>query len=399
MSSVATSRQTSTPSHRELLPSQTRRVRVEHERKPWVLMGAVPEGYRPRRNVIDWRRHAITWLEHQNRRNDAHTLRRRFIDYLATVDDARTRTLYTSWTATSTTLNISRATVARLYAELHNAGLLVTVARGRSAKHTPKSTGRTKNEAPIYALITPLQQAQEQPSSVPVDEIETPDPVGGLKEHLRAPARETSASSSRFAAGIASWQRATRAAFAHLIAQRPDSSWSLHATMKPKTRLGRRSAQRQVIWELSLTVQMHVLRARDASTAAIAAEIRPFILAGWNPGDVIHALNYSPTGQRHWYTESGFIRAETWIHHRLTAWTREGEPIRSRSQRLQTEREQLAAQRRAEARRRQEQRVQAAAPDSPGRRAVRRQLAISRLGNETAAKRQHPELFETTRST
>jgi hypothetical protein len=394
VSSVATSRQTSTTPYRDLLPSQTRRVRVEHERKPWVLMGSIPEGYRPRRNVIDWRRHAITWLEHQNRRNDAHTLRRRFIDYLATVDDTRTRTLWTSWTATGVALNTSRATVARLYAELHTAGLLVTVARGRSAKHTPKSTGRTKNEAPIYALITPLQQTQEQPPSVPVDEIETPDPIGGLKEHLRARTRESSPRSSRYAAGITSWQRATRAAFTHLVAQRPDSSWSLHATIKPETRLGRRSAQRQVIWELSLNVQMHVLRARDASTAAVAAEIRDFILAGWNVGDIVHALDYSPTGQRHWYTESGFIRAETWLRHRLTAWLHDGEPIRSRSQRLQAEREQRAAQRRAEARRREEQRVQAAAPDSPGRRAVRRQLLISRLGSEQAARRQHPELFE-----
>ncbi|WP_238654547.1 aminotransferase-like domain-containing protein [Rothia uropygialis] len=348
-------------------------------------MAAIPEGHRPRRTVMDWRRHAITWLEVAGRRTDAYNLRRRFIDYLAAVDDPRTRTLYTTWTATAAFLDVSRATVARLYAELHAAGLLTTVARGRSAAHTPRATGRTKNEAPVYALMTPLAQGQQEPEAhdaVVVDGNETPDPVGGLKKHLRACARESSPKSSRYAAGIESLQRASRAAFAHLYDQRPGSSWSLHASMEPRTRLWRRSAQRQVIWELSLNVQVHVLRARDASTAAVAAEIRDFILAGWNVGDIVHALDWSPTGDRHWYSESGFIRAETWMRYRLAAWKREGEPIRSISQRRQAERDQAAAQRRAEAvavaSRRRFEAIQSQSPAGPGRAKVRQLLARRR---------------------
>ncbi|MGK4066830.1 hypothetical protein AB0Y14_12340 [Rothia sp. HC945] len=132
-------------------------------------------------------------------------------------------------------------------------------------------------------------------------------------------------------------------------------------------------------------MQTHVLRARDASTAAIAAEIRPFILAGWNVGDISHALTYSPSGSQHWHSDSGFFRAETWMRYRLAEWMRDGMPIRSESQRRESERAEAEARRRAEAAetaaRRRRQAVQTQSPVGPGRSKVRAMLAQRRGHN------------------
>lgn len=348
--------------HARPLPSRTRRVRVEKEHSPLALMGAMPAGYRPPRHVMEWKRAADAWLDSRYMRADARRNRARVVRWLAETNNPRTRTILTTWQRIQDTVGIARRTVARILAELRQDGLLVVVATGRSAARTPQATGRTSNEAPVYALCVECSQDEAAPTdggpqegdagaNGHVDISGTPDPVGRVKKHLRA--REANEpESSRYAAGLTRWQRASRAAFGNLYEQRKDHSWSRHATMKPETRLGRRSAQRQELFELALCVQVHVLRAREATTAAVAAEIRPFMLAGWTVGDVIHALDRAPDGTSHWYSDSGFFRPETWLRHRLSQWrTAEGEVRAAFTHRAEAARAQDQARARAEAER------------------------------------------------
>lgn len=344
------------------LPSRTRRVRVEKEHTPLALMAAIPTGYRPPTHVMEWVRTAREWLNSLDLRADARRNRLRVIEYLASRHQPRTRTILTTWAWIQDALGVARCTAARLLAELREAGLLTTVATGRSAARTPKATGRTKNEAPVYALMLacdPQTAAATDPADAATDHVEgvdinaTPDPVGGLRSTTHARARELSPERSRYAADSLKWQRAARAAFATLAAQRPRDQWSQHATM-PLTRLWSRRERKQALWELALHVQWFSVAARGASTAAVAAAIRPFMLAGWNTGDVLHALEWSSDGQRDELGELFCLRMDTYLKRRLSSWMREGQPVTSFSQRQEHQHAERRARAQAEAERREE---------------------------------------------
>lgn len=345
------------------LPSRTRRVRVEKEHTPLALMAAIPEGYRPPEHVMEWVRAAREWLSSLDLRADARRNRLRVIEYLASRHQPRTRTILTTWAWIQDALGVARCTAARLLHELREAGLLTTVATGRSAARTPKATGRTRNEAPVYALMlacdpqpaTSATDPQEDATELVegVDINETPDPVGGLRSTTHARARELSPERSRYAADSLKWQHASRAAFATLAAQRPRDQWSRHATM-PLTRLWSRRERKQALWELALHVQWFSVAMRGASTAAVAAAIRPFMLAGWNVGDVLHALEWSSDGQKDELGDLFCLRMDTYMRKRLASWMREGQPVASFSQRQEHEHTQRRARAQAEAERREE---------------------------------------------
>lgn len=364
MSIVAAAISEVTPAHKVLsgkpLPSRTRRVRVEKEHSPVALMASVPQGYRPPAHVMEWVRAARNWLNGLDLRADARRNRLRLIEYLAQRHQPRTRTILTTWAWIQDSLGVARCTAARLLRELRDVGLLTTVATGRSAARTPKSTGRTKNEAPIYALIVPYEQDTAHSPSVgesTTDHVEggeineTPDPSGGLNSTTCARARDVIPEWSRYAADCLKWQRASRAAFATLASQRPRNHWSRHSTM-PLTRLWSRRERKQALWEMALQIQWFCFAARGASTAAVAAAIRPFALAGWSVADVLHALEWDPQGKRDYLADKHALRMDTYLTKRLAKWLRDGEPVASFSQRQEHKRTQARAEAQAEAQRR-----------------------------------------------
>lgn len=364
MSIVAAAISEVTPAHKVLsgkpLPSRTRRVRVEKEHSRVALMASIPHGYRPPAHVMEWVRAARNWLNGLDLRADARRNRLRLIEYLAQRHQPRTRTILTTWAWIQDALGVARCTAARLLRELRDVGLLTIVATGRSAARTPKSTGRTKNEAPIYALIVPYEQdtahspiaGESTTDHVEGVEInETPDPSGGLNSTTCARARDVIPEWSRYAADCLKWQRASRAAFATLASQRPRNHWSRHATM-PLTRLWSRRERKQALWELALQIQWFCFAARGASTAAVAAAIRPFALAGWSVADVLHALEWDPRGKRDYLADKHALRMDTYLTKRLAKWLRDGEPVASFSQRQEHKRTQARAEAQAEAQRR-----------------------------------------------
>lgn len=83
-----------------------------------------------------------------------------------------------------------------------------------------------------------------------------------------------------------------------------------------------------------------------ASAAAVASVCRPFWVAGWTPGDVLHAIEWRPDGA--WTYDSRPNDVAGWLRHRLTYWVgSDGRPRASRSQRERAERERAAAAREA----------------------------------------------------
>ena len=367
------------------LPSQTRRVPVSREHSRLAVMRAVPAEHRRPRHIMEWRRAAEAWAAPVGARADAVRHRLALVDALSQLHRPRTGTILTTWDALAARVGVCRRTIARHLRDLRAAGLLAVVATGRSAAHTPR--GRQRNEAPVYAPIIPLDSRD----CAPVERNVTPAPMGGLKAHPCARERRTVPESRRFAADLTHRQRAARAAFAHRARTRPDTAWSRHTTMGLDQAGVPRRALKAAICDLALTVQHFVLRARDATTAAVAAEIRPFALAGWSAGDIAHALTHSPDDARRWHSDAGFFRAETWMRHRLAAWlTAEGEVMRSLSQRAAAERADAVAARRADADRRAAERRRAAArrrePVGPGRAAVRALLEAARHDRNPAAR-------------
>lgn len=385
MPSVRTTAPNSTP-----FPSRTRRVRVEREHSPLALMSAIPRTHRPPKHAAEWVRTALQHPAIDTLRTDARARMHRFIHLLATLNQPRSRTILTTWEALAQKLNICRRTVANMLRRLRDAELLTVVATGRSAARTPKATGRTRNEAPVYALMVEgqLEGAPHSPDEADsgVDVSCTPDPVGRDIEHMRARTREANPTWSRFAARSFERQRAARAAFHARTAHRPLTEWSRHATMEPMTRLGSRRARKQAIHDLALALQVHAPDTRGATTAGVASAIRPFMLAGWSVADVMHALDWSPQGDKHLGGASGCLRVEVWLTKRLALWTQADEPIRPFSQRVEARRAEDRA--RAAAQRERDRRSAASATAAPAD--FRRFRAVLRDHGADEAFRQFP---------
>lgn len=355
-----------------LLPSQTRRVRVEKERTPLVVARAANDagGWIPK-HVGAWRRGVLEVLDLSTMRTDRRNNLVALITYLASRQDPASRTVLTTWEAITAATGLARRTVARLLRVLRDHRLLSVVATGRSAGHTPASTGRTRGEAPVYGLILPHKKpvavdgehqahARYSPTSETVavggvDENGTPDPEG-LDNYPCAGAREPWTEAETASPSPSLRRPATPAATLALLAQRKDPLWPTHATVAGTRLVGvisqrkaTREAERRAAGELQW--QVPVLRA--ITPDHLASTLRPFFRAGWSIRDVAHALDVRPDGTQWPHSGATGVRhLPGWIRHRLTAWTRDGRPVRSFGQRGRAAAEQRAAERRAETARR-----------------------------------------------
>lgn len=137
---------------------------------------------------------------------------------------------------------------------------------------------------------------------------------------------------------------------------------------------------------MALSVQEHAPDARGASTAAVAAEIRPFVLSGWTVADVIHALDWSPEGARHWQAAQGMARIDLWMRRRLALWTRAGEPVRPFSATQADRAAQVRAEAEADRQRNAARRAEAATTIPTGPREALRAI-FARNREERAAER------------
>lgn len=361
-------------------PHRVRRVNRVRERSRMALLSSVPEGTRAAQHVAEWSRAAKAHPSIDAMRRDARARMHAFIDHLAHMDGhpPRVCTVLAVWDRVAEFLDVHRRTVANMFRRLREAGLLCVVASGRKAEFTPKrdqAKAREKgrepmNEAAIYGLTvpkTPADYAAE--SEVAHESVETtctPPPLEGGTDHARAHAGEFS-ERSRFAARDFERQHASRAAFHNVRAQRSEPLWPRHATVAwDEGGRATRRALRTSVHEMALSVQEHAPDTRGASTAAVAAAIRPFVLMGWSVADVLHALDWSPTGAKHWQAAQGVLRIDLWMTRRLAEWTREdGTPRHSFTQERRARDAQVRAQARADRERaRQARRTATAMPAS-----------------------------------
>lgn len=141
------------------------------------------------------------------------------------------------------------------------------------------------------------------------------------------------------------------------------------AALTPETSTGsapngpkrqRRTSERAVGAELGGRDRV----AARLSPAYLAHLARPFLAAGWTPGDLVHALGHGPDGRQHGWTDD-VVHAAGWIRSRLALWLDPaGSPLPSPSQLRAAERARVRAEqtaRRAERLRAAERPVDVAA--------------------------------------
>lgn len=346
----ATARRAAIQRAREERPERpryrTRRIR-DTERSRAALLAAVPEDCRPAVHVMEWMRAAKAHPMIDGLRRDARARMHALIEHIARreTNTANVCTLVILRAAAAEALHVTERTVTTYFTLLRDAGLLCTVAAARSAEYQPKnSPHKGQNDAAIHGLTIPLTPAEALARATPgttetttetqaVEGTFSPNPVGLEEDHVRTREDEFS-ERSRFAAQEMNRRRASRSAWHTYRAQRKAPLWSRHATVGlDEGGRSTRHALRARLHEMAMTLQEHAPDTRDVSTAHVAALIRPFALAGWTVADVQHALDWSPTGERHWQAANGMGRIDAWMRARLALWlTTEGTPRRSFTQ-------------------------------------------------------------------
>jgi hypothetical protein len=363
------------------LPSRRRRVRVAYERSKAVVLRAVPKGCRLARHVVAWKRAALEHPALELMRADGRANMAALIDVIAVQQDPGSRTWRTTWAWVAERLGVHEDSIGRMIRRLKDWGLLAVVATGRSARYTPRATGKKHGEAPVYALTvpaapTPKPTAAEnipEEAAEPVEINVGPVPPQGActPPHARGEDSQKDAATPRPTAKAAAQRREVQAA----LSKRSAPLWPAHATIQPSTPGAVRSDWKQTYRLAGLEIQHHALVLRRITTAYVISVVKSHFQAGWSIADVIHALDWTPNGHR--YPHDALHRIDNpgaWFAARLRAWThQDGTPYRSPDQRAAAEAEQRRAEAVAAAARyaaRQAQQAQRqtaeAAPAGPG---------------------------------
>jgi hypothetical protein len=116
---------------------------------------------------------------------------------------------------------------------------------------------------------------------------------------------------------------------------------------------------------------------RSLSREHVGSIIRPFVAAGWLPGDVLHAVNHEPGGRPHGYGREVRYPAG-WLRHRLSLWLTGATPAVAPSQRRAADRAALLAEQQARRDERQRGAERAAEVDVAARAAAIREVLAGR---------------------
>lgn len=243
---------------------------------------------------------------------------------------------------------VSERTVKRVVAWLHEQKFMGTVTPGMIPRYRP---GRPLaldpgNEAAEYVLTIPSQRKRPLPSSRQ-GSAEFGPPSMFRQEHSKGPrTREAEPSAG------ARW----------CLAERPQNRSEQEAAAE--------------------AMQARCAPLARLSARHVAAIARPWLAAGWTPGDVLHALDWQPPhqGGRRWKITAGIAAPGPWATWRLAHWRHADGTIAVPASQLADT---------ADARRRAEQAERAAAraaaeaarlPDhaqAAAAEAARRQLAVA----------------------
>jgi hypothetical protein len=357
-----------------------RRVRKAKERSNRAVWSVVPEGYKPARHIVRWLRSIQNIPEYQLARKDLKANIWRFVNALAQCPgfDPASMTMMPLWQRLQERFGFPPKSISNYFRRLRDWRALAVVATGRTAEFTPKSSGRTDNEAAIYVLLEPLDVGQSEgveKSSVPVPTRAVNNPPHAREDQSSKPQMEA-------ASPLTSSKRAAqRRVINHQLVNRQEPFWDPHATTNAQNKRERREAERLA----SLEIQFRSLSLRRISTAHVAAICRPFFRAGWTVSDILHAIFWRPNtdAKYHHDADTGIDNVGAWLKHRLTKWIRpEGGFYRSPSQKQAALQAQRVAERRAAEERRSRERAERNqyAPPAGGWRALVVQHQAAQLG-------------------
>jgi hypothetical protein len=255
---------------------------------------------------------------------------------LARSVDHDSMTVNPGWEYLITRSGLSRSTVNRIRQRLTNAGLLATVAKGRTAEWTPQ---KDVNERAIYVLLVPS----------PLKSVEKSEPPTGDYEVIAPTDAHTGAILRDVSKDVAPPRRSfedspSGSSPEQLPARRPQTEWASSTTTKSAgTKGSRRESERQA----AAMLQEKFFELRRTTTADVATRCRPFFMAGWTLGDVAHALDWMPGGKQ-WAHDgaTGIADVGRWMVYRLQAWMRDGTVLPSRTQRQRADQARKKALRR-----------------------------------------------------
>ncbi|MFC4904198.1 hypothetical protein [Kocuria oceani] len=325
---------------------------MAYERSKAVVLRAVPKGCRLARHVVVWKRAVLEHPALELMRADGRSNMAALVEVIALQQDPASRTWRTTWAWVAERLGVHEDSVGRMIRRLKDWGLLAVVATGRSARYTPRATGKKQGEAPVYALTvpappasgpTPAENTSEEAAVVDINVGPVPPEGVCSPPHTRESFSRRDAATPRPSAKAAAQRREVQAA----LAQRTAALWPAHATVRPLSGRGSRSDWKQAYRLAGLEIQHHALVLRRITTAYVVSVARAHFQAGWTVADVLHALDWAPNGHRYPHdAATGIEHPGAWFAARLRAWThQDGTPHRSPDQRQAAE----AEQRRAEA--------------------------------------------------
>jgi hypothetical protein len=330
-----------------------RRVRKAKERSNRAVWSVIPAGHRPARHIIRWLRSIQELAEFQLARKDLKANIWRFANAVAQCPgfDPASMTIMPIWQRLQERFGFPSKSISNYFRRLRDWGVLAVVATGRTAAFTPKSSGRTENEAAIYVLLEKAEVQGVEKSSVPV-----PNRAVNNPPHTRAD--EDSKPNIETAPPLASSKRAAqRREVNHQLLNRTGPLWDPNATTDAGTKRRRREAERLA----SLELQFRSFPLQRISTAHVAAICRLFFRAGWTIKDILHAIDWRPNTDARYHHDgaNGVENTGAWLKFRLGKWIRlDGGLYRSPSQKRATEEAQRTAERVAAAHRRERDRAE-----------------------------------------
>lgn len=319
-----------------------RRVRKAKERSNRAVWSVIPAGHKPARHIIRWLRSIQELAEFQLARKDLKANIWRFANAVAQCPgfDPASMTIMPIWQRLQERFGFPSKSISNYFRRLRDWGVLAVVATGRTAEFTPKSSGRTDNEAAIYVLLEKVDEEVVEKSSVPV-----PNRAVNNPPHARAD--EDSKPQNDAASPHTSLKRAAqRREINHQLLNRTEPFWDPNATTNAGTKRARREAERLA----SLELQFRSFPLQRISTPHVAAICRPFFRAGWTIKDILHAIDWRPNTDARYHHDgaNGVENTGAWLKYRLGKWVRpEGTFYRSPSQKRAAEETQRTAQRRA----------------------------------------------------
>lgn len=330
-----------------------RRVRKAKERSNRAVWSVIPAGHRPARHIVRWLRSIQELAEFQLARKDLKANIWRFANAVAQCPgfDPASMTIMPIWQRLQERYGFPSKSIANYFRRLRDWGVLAVVATGRTAEFTPKSSGRTENEAAIYVLLETVEVQGVEKSSVPVPNRAVNNPPYARADEGSKPQIET-------ASPLTSSKRAAqRREVNHQLLNRTGPLWDPNATTDARTKPERREAERLA----SLELQFRSFPLQRISTAHVAAICRPFFRAGWTIKDILHAIDWRPNTDARYHHDgaNGVDNTGAWLKFRLGKWVRsDGGFYRSPSQKREAERVQRSAETRAAAERRERERAE-----------------------------------------